>query len=86
MVANNIIKSTSYKRAASIGNARLLKYEHNYVSLTVTPEIEQYGAKRVVVSWQVLSTNPNDWVGVLGADPAHRHSRQSPSWSSLIIR
>lgn len=45
------------------------EFEHNYVSLTVTSNIEQYGTKRVAVSWQVLSTNPNDWV--FGADPTH---------------
>jgi len=51
------------------------KFEHNYVSLTVTPDIEQYGVKRVTVSWQVLSTNPNDLVGVFGTDPAHGRPR-----------
>uniref|UniRef100_A0A2H8TZB9 PI-PLC X domain-containing protein 1 n=1 Tax=Melanaphis sacchari TaxID=742174 RepID=A0A2H8TZB9_9HEMI len=57
-------------------------FEHNYVSLTVMPDIEQQGGKRIAVSWQVLSTNPNDWVGVFGADPAHNRS-QTPTKMAL---
>lgn len=49
------------------------EFGHHYVGLTVMPDIEQQGGKRVAVSWQVLSANPNDWVGVFGADPAHSH-------------
>ncbi|XP_026805499.1 PI-PLC X-box domain-containing protein DDB_G0293730-like isoform X2 [Rhopalosiphum maidis] len=53
------------------------EFGHHYVGLTVLPDIEQQGGKRVVVSWQVLSANPNDWVGVFGADPAHGRFRSA---------
>ncbi|XP_022177877.1 PI-PLC X domain-containing protein 1-like [Myzus persicae] len=49
------------------------EFENNYVSLTVTPDLEENGGKRVAVSWQVLSTNPNDWVGVFSAYPEQGH-------------
>lgn len=46
------------------------------MGLTVMPDIEQQGSKRLVVSWQVLSTNHlNDWVGVFHMDPLQNHSR-----------
>lgn len=45
------------------------------MGLTVMPDIEQQGSKRLIVSWQVLSTNLNDWVGVFRKDPLHDQSR-----------
>ncbi|XP_027845751.2 uncharacterized protein LOC114126072 isoform X3 [Aphis gossypii] len=52
-------------------------FEYNYVGLTVMPDMDQQWSKRLVVSWQVLSTNLNDWVGVFRKDPLHDHSRSA---------
>lgn len=42
------------------------------MSLTVTPDLELPGKKRVAISWRVLSVDPNkDWIRVFNADPAN---------------